>query len=175
MSVLLTPRLELLPITLPIVEAVLAGRREEVERIASARLPEAWPGRALVERAFSASLERIRADPEVRLWGDRLMITRLGERRIVGSVVFHGKPGPDGVTEVGYGVEAASQGQGFATEGTRAAVDWALAQQGVVAITASTFPWHAASVRVLEKIGMRRIGTKEHDVLGEMWVFERRR
>ena len=45
-----------------------------------------------------------------------------GERRVVGSVVFHGRPDEDGIAEVGYGVERASQGRGYATEGTRAAV-----------------------------------------------------
>jgi len=61
---LLTARLELRPITLSIVEAVMRGDRAAVEEIAGAKIPHEWPGRALVERAFSASLEAIRADPE---------------------------------------------------------------------------------------------------------------
>ena len=69
---------------------------------------------------FTASLAEIRADPLARLWGDRLMITRGRERRVVGSVVFHGKPDAEGTTEVAYGVEEGLQGQGYATEGTRA-------------------------------------------------------
>lgn len=175
MSVLTTPRLTLVPITLPLVEAVMLDRRDEVRRLVPARLPDAWPGRALVERAFSVSLEAIRRDPDGRLWGDRLMITREPEARVVGSVVFHGRPDADGVCEVGYGVEEGSQGCGYATEGTRAAVEWALAHRDVCAVTASTLPWHAASVRVLEKLGMRRVGTREHEVLGEIAVYERRR
>ena len=49
-------------------------------RSRGAKIPAAWPGRVLVERAFSASLEAIRADPDTRLWGDRLMINRDGDR-----------------------------------------------------------------------------------------------
>src|SRR5271165_4681097 len=95
--------------TLAIVEAIMLGRREEAEQLLGAPLPEAWPGRALVERAFSASLDAIRADPAGRLWGDRVMLARRGPRRVLGSVVFHGAPGEDGIVEVAYGVEQESQ------------------------------------------------------------------
>ena len=170
---LTTRRLELVPLTLPMVEAIFAGDRAEAERLAGARLPAAWPGRALVERAFTADLSAIRADPQRRLWGDRLMIAREGERRVVGSVIFHGFP-DDGVAEVGYGVEGESQGQGLATEATAACVEWALGQPGISAVSAATFPWHHASLRVIARVGMRRVGAREHDLLGEIWVFERR-
>src|SRR2546426_1002775 len=79
-------------VTLERVEAVFAGDREKLEAITHASIPEAWPGRVLVERAFSASLDAIRADPPTRLWGDRLVITASGERLVVGSVIFHGRP-----------------------------------------------------------------------------------
>ena len=167
---IVTDRLVLVPITVGMVEAVFAGDRARAEAMAGARLPEAWPGRALVERAFSADLDAIRRDPEGRLWGDRLMIAK-GEPRIVGSVIFHGRP-VDGIAEVGYGVELESQQRGFATEATRACVDWALGQPECRAVRAMTFPWHKASLRVIEKLGMRQIGTEEHDILGEMLVFE---
>jgi RimJ/RimL family protein N-acetyltransferase len=177
---LLTPRLILEPMTLALVEAVFRADRDALEAIAGAKIPAAWPGRVLVERAFSASLEAIRADPETRLWGDRLMITRPhdetgNERLVIGSIVFHGKPGEAGVVEVGYGVEESWQGKGVATEGTRAAVEWALGQPGVRVVAATTPPWHAASIRVLEKSGLVRIGIEDHEALGEVLRFERRR
>jgi len=173
--VLYSARLELRPITLAIVEAVMTGKRENVEELAGARVPEAWPGRALVERAFCASLEAIRADPHTRLWGDRLMIARPPgeEPRVVGSVVFHGRPGPDGVCEIGYGVEEQSQRLGFATEAVATSVAWALAQPETKLIQATTFGWHQASIRVLEKVGFARAGTRDHETLGELLVYER--
>src|SRR5438445_431900 len=172
-TTLTTPRLELVPMTLAMVEAVMLGRRDHAESIANAKLPTAWPNRALVERAFTASLDAIRADPERRLWGDRLMLSTDGERRVIGSVVFHGAPGDDGIVEIAYGVEEGSQGMGLATEATRASVEWALAQRGVRVVTATTFAWHVASLRVIEKLGMRPAGTREHEMLGEMLVFAR--
>ena len=172
-----TSRLTLEPITLAMVEAVMVGRREDAERVAEARLPDAWPNRGLIERAFTASLEEIRADPATRLWGDRLVIVteeRGGkiERRVVGSIVFHGRPGDDGLAEIAYGVEESSQGQGIATEATGACVRWALGQAEVRAVRATTLPWHKASLRVIEKLGMKLVATRDHDVLGELLVFE---
>jgi RimJ/RimL family protein N-acetyltransferase len=160
------------------VEAVMLGRREEAEALVSASMPERWPNPDLIERAFTASLDLIRVDPDVRLWGDRVLVLpggREGEsRRVVGSVVFHGKPDASGVAEIAYGVEEASQGQGFATEAVGACVEWALAEPGVACVQATTFAWHRPSLRVLEKVGMAPAGTRDHEVLGEMLVFERR-
>ncbi len=173
MSVLLTPRLSMEPITLEIVEAVMLGRREDLERLAGAELPPAWPNHGLIERAFRADLDAIRANPARRLWGDRVMILRASTRRVVGSVVFHGAPDDDGVVEVGYGVEQELQRQGYATEATGAAVDWALDQPGVRAVRAVTPSWHVASRRVLEKLGFSAIGAREHDML-DLVEYERR-
>jgi RimJ/RimL family protein N-acetyltransferase len=169
-----TPRLELVPITLDALEAVITGDKPAAERIVGAAFPEAWPNDALIARAFPYSLDAIRADPGTRLWGDTLVLTRDARPRVVGSVVFHGKP-VDGVAEVAYGIEDGSRGQGLAAEATCACVDWALTQPGIVAVQATTFPFHAASLGVIRRLGMTKVGTRDHEVLGELLVFERRR
>jgi RimJ/RimL family protein N-acetyltransferase len=96
------------------------------------------------------------------------------EPRIIGSVVFKGLP-PDGIAEVAYGIEESSRSQGIATEATRACIDWALAQPGIVCVQATTFPWHHASLGVIKNCGLTHVGARDHDVLGELLVFERRR
>jgi RimJ/RimL family protein N-acetyltransferase len=175
MSLLRTHRLELVPMTLEMVEAVMLGRREDAEALVLARMPERWPNRELVERAFTASLESIRAAPAARLWGNRVIITPPDAegRRVVGSVVFHGEPAADGVAEIAYGIEEGSQRRGYASEAVPACVAWALAQPRVRAVQAATFAWHVPSLRVLAKSGMVQTGTREHETMGEMLVFER--
>jgi len=174
---IITERLELLPITRQLVEVVIAGEREEAERIVGAKFPDLWPGRALVERAFSCPLEKLRLDPEAWLWGARVLVTRDahadGHRRVVGSVVLNGRPGTDGTVEIAYGVDDIWQGFGFATEGTRAVVGWALDQREVARVQACTFPWHRSSQRVLEKVGMHQVGYRETDMFGDLVLYER--
>jgi len=166
-----TQRLVLVPISRDLVEAVLVGDRAEAERLVDARFPDLWPGRALVERAFSCPVEKIRRDPDAWLWGARVLVTK-DDRVVVGSVVMNGRP-EHGVVEVAYGVDEAWQGKGFATEGTGAVVGWALDQRDVARVQACTFPWHRASQKVLEKIGMHRVGTRETDMFGDLLVYER--
>jgi len=162
--------------TLAMVEAVMLGRRADAEALANARMPERWPNRELVERAFTSSLDAIRENPSERLWGNRVMIAVTdGARRVVGSIVFHGAPGADGIAEIAYGVEDGSQRLGYATEAVRACVGWALAQDGVRSVQAATFAWHVPSLRVLENAGMVRAGARDHETMGEMILFERRR
>jgi RimJ/RimL family protein N-acetyltransferase len=168
-----TERLRLVPVTLEAIEAVLDHDRARAEAAVGAQFPPKWPDDELVALGFPYSREAIRAAPEQRLWGDSLVCLK-GEARIIGSVVFHGHPA-DGVAEVAYAVEAGSRSQGYASEAVRAAVDWALAQHGIAAVQATTFPWHTASLGVIRRLGMSQIATRDHDLLGELWVFERRR
>jgi RimJ/RimL family protein N-acetyltransferase len=167
---LVTERLLLEPISVPMIEAVARSDWAALEQLANARGPTIRPGPELIHRGFGWSIERIRRNPEWRLWGDRLMIARQGERRIVGSVIFHGHPGEEGEAEIGYGVEEAVRGQGLATEATRACVEWALQQTAVLSVSATTHPFNRGSIRVLEKVGMQRSGTRD-DHLGELWVY----
>jgi RimJ/RimL family protein N-acetyltransferase len=161
--------------TLAMVEAVMFGRREASEELAHAQMPDRWPNRELIERAFPISIDELRADPAARLWGARVMVASVPSRRVVGSIVFHGKPGADGIAEIAYGVEEASQRQGYATEAVTACVAWALAEEGVQAVQATTFAWHHPSLRVIANVGMKPVGVRDHEILGEMLVFERRR
>jgi len=173
MPALLTARLRLVPITLEAMEAVLDRDPRRAEAIVGARFPRGWPEAPLLDVGFPYAREAIRADPVIRLWGDSLVVLR-DEPRVVGSVVFHGWPA-DGIAEVGYAIEERSRGVGLASEATRACVEWALTQAGVVAVQATTFPWHIASLGVIRNAGMCQIATRDHDTLGELLVFERRR
>ncbi|HEY5922924.1 MAG TPA: GNAT family protein [Kofleriaceae bacterium] len=187
MPALTTSRLRLVPITLEMVEGVMRRDRAAAEAAldivirdcgwdlhACARFPEAWPNEELVARAFPFSLDAIRAAPDTRLWGDSLVLPIEGPPRVLGSVVFKGRP-DDGIAEIAYGIEDNSRRQGLATEATRACVDWALEQAGILAVQATTFPWHHASLGVIRNVGMVQCATREHDMLGELLVFERKR
>jgi ribosomal-protein-alanine N-acetyltransferase len=187
MQALVTARLRLVPITLEMVEGVMGHDRARAEAAldialratgwthdACARFPDELLNEDLVGRAFPFSLDAIRAAPETRLWGDRLVLPLEGPPHVLGSVVFKGRP-TDGVAEVGYGIEDSVRGQGLASEATAACVEWALEQPGITAVQATTFPWHAASLGVIRKLGMTPCGVRESSLFGELLVFERRR
>src|SRR6185312_5759733 len=137
MPALVTERLRLVPITLETIEGVLRHDRaaaeaalEDILRVCGsthtgrAQFPPAWPNDELVSIGFPYSLEAIRAQPHIRLWGDSLVLPLEGPPVVLGSVVFKGLP-KDGIAEVGYAVVEDSRSQGYATEATQACVDWA--------------------------------------------------
>lgn len=172
MPTLFTDRLRLVPITLPAIEAVLDRDKARAEQLVGATFPDQWPNDDLVALGFPYSRTALRTDPATRLWGDSLVLLR-DAPRVIGSVVFHGMP-KAGIAEVAYSIEDGSRCQGFAAEAVEACVAWALSQPTVHAVQATTFPWHFASLGVIRRIGMEQVGTREHDTLGELLVFERR-
>jgi RimJ/RimL family protein N-acetyltransferase len=175
-TLLLTPRLELRPITLDVVVAVLEGRRRtDLEKLIGAELPWSWPSRALVEQAFRASLEAVVADPEKRLWGDHLMITREASPRAIGSVVFHGRPGEDGECEIAFGVEDTCQRQGYAKEAVQASLAWAFEQPECKTVVAKAMRWDRGSLKLLAKLGFVERAEQPGGIAKDTIVFEKRR
>jgi len=63
-----------------------------------------------------------------------------------------------GDVELGYRLRRAAWGRGYATEASRALVGKAFAELGVACVVAAALETNAASVRVLEKSGLRRAG-----------------
>ncbi|MEV5829257.1 GNAT family N-acetyltransferase [Spirillospora sp. NPDC052242] len=76
---------------------------------------------------------------------------------VVGSIGLF-LPPSDGSVEFGYGIVPSRRGRGYATEAARAIVAFALAEPDVRTVRAGVEPANAASVRVLEKAGLRRLG-----------------
>jgi len=86
--------------------------------------------------------------------GHRLIVERDGGRTI-GSISLL-LPPTDGALEIGYGVVASRRGRGLATEAARAMVEFALASDDVHTVYADVELSNPASIRVLEKAGLRR-------------------
>ena len=171
-----TERLELVPMSAPFVDALLAGRREEAERIGRLVLPEGWPDNH--DAGFLRfRLDQLRRDPEAEPWLVRAVVLPDDERPMVGHAGFHGPPGVNGpgrpeALEVGYTIFEPFQGRGYATEVTDGLVRWGRSEHGVRTFVASVGPWNAPSLRVVEKLGFRQVGTQWDAEDGEELVFE---
>lgn len=157
-----TERLELRPV-----------RDEDVDRILEYRnLPEVtrWLLRTEVDPAsFRARWRRAAEDPDdhsVAVTLDSVVIGTVSLELLDGM----GQPGmpPRTEAQLGYIFDPAYGGQGYATEAVTAMVAHAFDRLGVRRITAGCFADNLPSVRILEKVGMRR---EQHGV-GDSWHAE---
>lgn len=161
-AVIRTERLELRP-----------ARDEDVDRILEYRnLPEVtrWLLRTEVDAAsLRAAWRRAAEDPHdhsVAVTLDGLVIGTVSLEVVDGM----GQPGmpPRTEAELGYIFDPAYGGRGYATEAVTAMVTHAFDRLGVRRITAGCFADNLASVRILEKAGLRR---EQHGV-GDSWHAE---
>ncbi|MEJ8281266.1 GNAT family protein [Pseudonocardia spirodelae] len=111
------------------------------------------------DRVVARLLARDPSGPGWGPLGHRLLVERDGGAVVGGAGLF---PAPDdgpAALELGYGVVASRRGRGYAAEAARALLDLALAA-GAAPLVAGVDPGNPASVRVLERLGMRRCGTR---------------
>jgi len=174
--VIRTERLELHQLSVPFLDALLDGRREEAGRIGRLVLPDGWPDDHDA-RFLRFRLDQLRRDPEAEQWLVRAVVLPDDERPMVGHAGFHGRPGVNGLRrpdalEVGYTIFEPFRGRGYATEVVTGLVRWGRSEHGVRTFVASIGPWNAPSLRVVEKLGFREVGTQWDDEDGEELVFE---
>ena len=82
---------------------------------------------------------QVLADPSVNPWLIRLAVER-GTGVIVGQVNFHAPPDDNGMVEIGYRVNPAYRGRGYATEIARTMWDYAVAHPDVRVLRANVRP-----------------------------------
>lgn len=127
------------------------------------------PGGPLVSlEQASALLERWLEHWAQRGYGQWAIATRTDTQRVIG---FGGIDGRDYLHQqrlnLGYRFAVQAWGQGYATELGAYALKHAFDQLQVKEVFALVRPTHLASIRVLEKIGMRQVGLLD-DVPGQM-------
>ena len=168
--VLTTARLELVPVTPELLDALLRGEREVAEASLRCRVPASW----VVQASAYLRLRRddLQQHPDWQPWLDRFLILRSEDRPLVGHVGFHEPPDERGVLEVGYRVLEEHRGAGLATEAVTALLDWAQTQQGVRGFRASIAPSNVASLRVVARLGFVEVGRQVDDEDGEELIFE---
>ncbi|HLE95762.1 MAG TPA: GNAT family N-acetyltransferase [Candidatus Thermoplasmatota archaeon] len=123
-----------------------------------ADVPAAWPPELCDDDARRWTELNLAEHPELAGWYTWFVLAPEGERRtLVGLAGLKGPPADDGWIEVGYGILPAWQRRGIATEATAALIAWALRDPRVLHVAAETYPHLVASVRVMEKLGMRLV------------------
>jgi len=100
-----------------------------------------------------------------QLW--YIIETASGEK--IGQIV--GRYQEDGSVQIGYRVIPSARGKGYCTEAVRSLVNHLQREAGVERVTAEANPGNKPSLRVLEKLGFRKIAYKERAVeINGVWL-----
>jgi RimJ/RimL family protein N-acetyltransferase len=99
-------------------------------------------------------------------------VVELGSGRVIGECGLQLlEEGPE--VELGYKLGREFRGRGYATEASRASLDYGFEQLGLERIVAVAWPENAASIRVMEKAGMT-FARRGHHYGHETVVYEAR-
>jgi [ribosomal protein S5]-alanine N-acetyltransferase len=166
-----TQRLKLLPCSLGVAQAALIKNKSEVERLLGVSVSDDWYASDVLD-ILPMYAQMLIDDPLQLGWGVWLMI-HINDSTLIGDLGFLGKPNEQGTVEMGYEVISAYRQQGFAFEAVEALVNFAFTQPELQRIIAHSPDDHTASIRILEKLGMRQISQNENLLKWELKLESR--
>ena len=173
---IMAPRLVLRLMDDAATAACLAGDVRAAGQLIDAAIPD-----EMLEDLSGLRSDELRSgeDPTYRPWATRAIILP-HERRMIGHVRFHSRPGPaerreigPDAVEIGYRVFGTHRGHGYATEAVTAMMAWATATFGIGCFVASVSPDNLPSLRLVARLGFVRIGDAVDHVDGIEHVFRR--
>ncbi|MBR0373201.1 MAG: GNAT family N-acetyltransferase [Mogibacterium sp.] len=129
---------------------IYPATREQMERMISAEQD------AEMKKAYREMLDGCLSHPGEWDWYAMWMIEARDGTHL-GDLCFKGLEA-DRNPEIGYGILEEFQGQGYATEAVRLALQWAFSHPEITAVEAETDPENAASQQVLRKCGFQATG-----------------
>jgi RimJ/RimL family protein N-acetyltransferase len=169
-----TNRLELVPFSADGIDALLAGDEPRLRQLTGLSFPLPLRPPPLLEDVLPLVRRRLREDPDSLGWWTWLTVER-ASRQVTGALGFGGPPDEEGAVMIGYATYPGADRKGFASEATRALIDWALDHSGVSRVCASIPPDNVAARRVAEKVGMRIAGRVWEEEIDEVLLYEVRR
>ncbi|MDR4984159.1 GNAT family N-acetyltransferase [Bacillus cereus] len=105
-------------------------------------------------------VEHVKEDAALLPWGAWYVI-RKEDDIVLGDIGFKGKPSENGTVEIGYGFIEKYWNKGYATESVAELIKWAFQTGEVETVIAETLLDNYGSIRVLEKLHMKRVEATE--------------
>jgi len=103
-------------------------------------------------------------------WFTHWIMIERSTNKTIGGIGASGLPDKNGCVEIGYFIEAQSEGKGYATEAARCFASWLLEHPEVKSVFAHTLADGFASQKVLQKAGFVYAGETEE---GPRWELNR--
>ena len=159
-----TANLKLIPSELSHFEAII-NDPTRLERMLGVSIADEWIS---FPEAIPYSYEYLKANPDALGWWMYLFV-HAKEKMLIGMGGFKGKADEAGMVEIGYGIAPAYRHRGLATEAAQGLIDYAFSHAQIKMVDAHTLAEINPSTKVLERVGMNRLGTVHDPDDGEVW------
>ncbi len=171
MSLIQVDQFELIPATPEFLRMLVARDFSSAGALLNVFVEPGWPHDEEATQGLAWHLRALEREPNELPWRIRLIVG-CSSRAVIGSINLKGVPDESGTVEIGWGVSEQYRRQGVATRATKAVIEWVFAQGGVKRVIARIPPENKASIRVAERMGMKRT----EELLRELpvWTIERR-
>jgi ribosomal-protein-alanine N-acetyltransferase len=177
MENIVSTRLNLVPFKLEIVKATIMGDTELAKVLNVTVLPN-WYDSEEFHQSLPEIVNILCKYPLQNEWGCGHLIIHKADNTLIGHVMLKIIPDlttintdsivPTDSLEIGYYITTSYRKQGYATEATKAAIDWVFSQPNMQKVSAGCDPDNIASKRVLEKSGMQLIESREKALIWEL-------
>jgi RimJ/RimL family protein N-acetyltransferase len=114
---------------------------------------------------------QVKVNPDINKWFVRWAVLR-STQEIIGSSSFHGAPDENGMMEIGLGVEAAYQRQGFGREILQGMWGWVVTEPGVKVLRYTVSPANLASIGLINDFGFVYMGEQLDEIDGPESIYE---
>lgn len=164
-----TSRLQLIPCELSHFEAIVHDE-PGLASLLQVELADEWLGFPAAREAMQPAYEYLKSHPSVLGWWTYLFIHK-ADRTLIGLGGFKGEVGEEGMVEIGYEIAPAYRRRGLALEAAHGMIEYAFIHPQIKRVDAHTLPELNASTGVLEKVGMKHVGTVQDPADGEIWQW----
>ena len=150
-----TQRLRLVAVTSALIEAEAHDAWNLSEALGAQLAPD-WPPEHWEPAVRAHILAQLTAQPDTVGWHRYILL--LGEVKPVLLGGLGAFPCAAGDVELGYSVVGSWQRRGIAAEAARGLIEWLFQQGAVHSVSAQAYETSPASVKVMERCGMRFVG-----------------
>lgn len=170
-----TRRLRIVPCELRHFEAILTDPGRLGRMLGATVLDDSFdfPGVADIG-AMRFMHRRLKADPGLLGWWTHLFV-HAKDGVLIGPGGYKGRADGAGAVEIGYAIVPAYRRQGLATEAAQGLIDYAFAHPHVKRVDARTLAERNDSAKVLERVGMKLMGSAADPDVGKTWHWSLRR
>lgn len=149
-----TERLLLKPASLEIIQSVIKGEYEVLEKQGITKSSN-WPSKDTlgILPIIEQQLKEAKGPTGFEIW----LIIDKEHMNIIGDAGFKGQPNENGEVEIGYGLVKEERRKGYGYEAVKELLSWAFSQEKVKKVMADCLKDNSGSIRILEKFGMKEI------------------